>query len=55
MLEAMAPGRIDLDLDLGLGRAPGTDELLITAHAHSPDLRLRSYELTADAYALPRT
>ncbi|MFD7238126.1 LLM class flavin-dependent oxidoreductase [Streptomyces syringium] len=31
----------------------GADELMITANAHTPELRLRSYELIADAYGLP--
>lgn len=36
-----------------LQKRTGADELMITSHAHSPDLRLRSYELIADAYGLP--
>ncbi|BBA97581.1 putative monooxygenase [Actinacidiphila reveromycinica] len=32
----------------------GTDELVITANAHTPSARLRSYELIADAYGLPK-
>jgi hypothetical protein len=28
---------------------------MLTTHAHSAELRLRSYELIADAYDLPRT
>ncbi|MFI1253403.1 LLM class flavin-dependent oxidoreductase [Streptomyces netropsis] len=31
----------------------GADELMITTNAHTPGLRLRSYELIADAYGLP--
>ncbi|MBP2403021.1 LLM class flavin-dependent oxidoreductase [Streptomyces syringium] len=31
----------------------GADELMLTANAHTPGLRLRSYELIADAYGLP--
>ncbi|MFF5131355.1 LLM class flavin-dependent oxidoreductase [Streptomyces syringium] len=31
----------------------GADELMLTANAHTPELRLRSYELIADAYGLP--
>ncbi|WP_137989155.1 LLM class flavin-dependent oxidoreductase [Streptomyces vilmorinianum] len=31
----------------------GADELMITTHAHSGDVRLRSYELIADVYGLP--
>ncbi len=33
----------------------GADELMLTANAHGPDVRLRSYELIADAYHLPTT
>ncbi|MFF0431937.1 LLM class flavin-dependent oxidoreductase [Streptomyces sp. NPDC004327] len=36
-----------------LQKRTGADELMITSHAHGPDVRLRSYELIADAYALP--
>jgi luciferase family oxidoreductase group 1 len=32
----------------------GADELVITANAHTPAARLRSYELIADAYGLPQ-
>jgi luciferase family oxidoreductase group 1 len=32
----------------------GADELVITANAHTPAVRLRSYELIADAYGLPK-
>ena len=38
-----------------LQKRTGADELMLTANAHSGDLRLRSYELIADAYRLPRT
>ncbi|MFF3559027.1 LLM class flavin-dependent oxidoreductase [Streptomyces sp. NPDC002574] len=31
----------------------GADELMLTANTHSPQARLRSYELVADAYGLP--
>lgn len=31
----------------------GADELMITANAHTPELRLRSYELIGDAFGLP--
>jgi hypothetical protein len=31
----------------------GADELVITANAHTPAARLRSYELIADAYGFP--
>lgn len=36
-----------------LVKRTGADELMLTANAHSPDARVRSYELIADAYALP--
>ncbi|MFJ3665382.1 LLM class flavin-dependent oxidoreductase [Streptomyces sp. NPDC090106] len=36
-----------------LHKRTGADELMITSHAHSGALRLRSYELIADAYGLP--
>ena len=36
-----------------LQKRTGADELMITANAHSGDVRLRSYELIADAYGLP--
>ncbi|MEV6012515.1 LLM class flavin-dependent oxidoreductase [Streptomyces sp. NPDC051976] len=32
----------------------GADELVITANAHTPAARLRSYELIADAYGFPK-
>jgi luciferase family oxidoreductase group 1 len=32
----------------------GADELVITANAHTPAARLRSYELVADAYGFPQ-
>ncbi|MFJ5217499.1 LLM class flavin-dependent oxidoreductase [Streptomyces sp. NPDC088354] len=32
----------------------GADELMLTANAHSPQARLRSYELVADVYGLPK-
>ncbi|MFJ2954155.1 LLM class flavin-dependent oxidoreductase [Streptomyces sp. NPDC087270] len=32
----------------------GADELVITANAHTPSARLRSYELIADAYDFPK-
>ncbi len=37
-----------------LQKRTGADELMITSHAHSGELRLRSYELIADVYGLPR-
>ncbi|MFF4211011.1 LLM class flavin-dependent oxidoreductase [Streptomyces sp. NPDC001796] len=36
-----------------LQKRTGADELMLTANAHSGDVRLRSYELVADAYGLP--
>ncbi|MBT2441260.1 LLM class flavin-dependent oxidoreductase [Streptomyces sp. ISL-36] len=36
-----------------LRKRTGADELMITANAHGGDVRLRSYELIADAYGLP--
>jgi alkanesulfonate monooxygenase SsuD/methylene tetrahydromethanopterin reductase-like flavin-dependent oxidoreductase (luciferase family) len=30
----------------------GADELMLTANGHTPQARLRSYELIADAYGL---
>jgi len=35
-----------------LQKRTGADELMLTSHAHNADLRLRSYELIADAYEL---
>ncbi|TWV41830.1 LLM class flavin-dependent oxidoreductase [Streptomyces misionensis] len=37
----------------GLQKRTGADELMLTTHAHRGELRLRSYELIADAYGLP--
>ncbi|WP_329117685.1 LLM class flavin-dependent oxidoreductase [Streptomyces sp. NBC_01465] len=37
-----------------LQKRTGADELMITANAHGGDVRLRSYELIADAYNLPK-
>lgn len=37
-----------------LHKRTGADELMITGNAHSGDVRLRSYELIADAYGLPK-
>ncbi|MFI7382939.1 LLM class flavin-dependent oxidoreductase [Streptomyces sp. NPDC049813] len=37
-----------------LQKRTGADELMLTANAHSGEVRLRSYELIADAYGLPR-
>ncbi|MFG2332214.1 LLM class flavin-dependent oxidoreductase [Streptomyces sp. NPDC048604] len=36
-----------------LQKRTGADELMITANAHGGDVRLRSYELIANAYGLP--
>ncbi|QKW10765.1 LLM class flavin-dependent oxidoreductase [Streptomyces sp. NA04227] len=36
-----------------LQKRTGADELMLTANGHSGELRLRSYELVADAYELP--
>ncbi|MGW4445210.1 LLM class flavin-dependent oxidoreductase [Streptomyces sp. NPDC004682] len=36
-----------------LHKRTGADELMLTTHAHRGELRLRSYELIADAYGLP--
>lgn len=36
-----------------LAKRTGADELMITANAHTPDARVRSYDLLADAYGLP--
>ena len=38
-----------------LHKRTGADELMLTGNAHSGDVRLRSYELIADAYGLPTT
>ncbi|WP_189480770.1 LLM class flavin-dependent oxidoreductase [Streptomyces pseudogriseolus] len=36
-----------------LQKRTGADELMLTANAHGGDVRVRSYELIADAYGLP--
>ncbi|MHB9861497.1 LLM class flavin-dependent oxidoreductase [Streptomyces sp. YIM S03343] len=36
-----------------LQKRTGADELMLTTHAHRGELRLRSFELVADAYGLP--
>ncbi|MFC9495170.1 LLM class flavin-dependent oxidoreductase [Streptomyces sp. NPDC056982] len=36
-----------------LQKRTGADELMLTANAHTAEIRLRSYELVADAYGLP--
>ncbi|MDX2543807.1 LLM class flavin-dependent oxidoreductase [Streptomyces sp. WI04-05B] len=38
-----------------LQKRTGADELMLVSHAHRGDMRLRSYELIADAYGLPTT
>ena len=45
------PDQVRSGLD-DLQKRTGADELMLTAHAHSADVRLRSYELIADAYDL---
>ncbi|MEU6402166.1 LLM class flavin-dependent oxidoreductase [Streptomyces sp. NPDC046985] len=47
-----APDEVRSGLD-DLRKRTGADELMITSNAHSGDVRLRSYELIADAYGLP--
>ncbi|MEN3583280.1 LLM class flavin-dependent oxidoreductase [Streptomyces sp. ZYX-F-203] len=46
------PRQVRQGLD-DLARRTGADELMITANAHGGEVRLRSYELIADAYGLP--
>jgi luciferase family oxidoreductase group 1 len=46
------PDEVRAGLD-DLHKRTGADELMITGNAHSGDVRLRSYELIADAYGLP--
>ncbi|MFJ3099974.1 LLM class flavin-dependent oxidoreductase [Streptomyces sp. NPDC086835] len=46
------PDAVRAGLD-DLHKRTGADELMITANAHGGDVRLRSYELIADAYGLP--
>lgn len=48
------PDQVRAGLD-DLQKRTGADELMITANAHSGEARLRSYELIADAYDLPRS
>lgn len=36
-----------------LQKRTGADELMLTTHAHRGEVRVRSYELIADAYELP--
>ncbi|GGZ79509.1 LLM class flavin-dependent oxidoreductase [Streptomyces echinoruber] len=46
------PDEVRAGLD-ELHKRTGADELMLTTHAHTGELRLRSYELVADAYGLP--
>ncbi|MET7682864.1 LLM class flavin-dependent oxidoreductase [Streptomyces sp. NPDC005423] len=46
------PDEVRSGLD-DLQKRTGADELMITSHAHDGGLRLRSYQLIADAYGLP--
>ncbi|WNO74410.1 LLM class flavin-dependent oxidoreductase [Streptomyces sp. AM8-1-1] len=46
------PDAVRTGLD-DLQKRTGADELMLTANAHGGDIRLRSYELIADAYELP--
>ncbi|MEU2055177.1 LLM class flavin-dependent oxidoreductase [Streptomyces bungoensis] len=46
------PDEVRSGLD-DLHKRTGADELMLTTHAHRGELRLRSYELVADAYGLP--
>ncbi|MEU3519755.1 LLM class flavin-dependent oxidoreductase [Streptomyces sp. NPDC006654] len=46
------PDEVRAGLD-DLHKRTGADELMLTSHAHRGELRLRSYELVADAYGLP--
>ncbi|WP_327290996.1 LLM class flavin-dependent oxidoreductase [Streptomyces sp. NBC_01198] len=47
------PRTVRAGLDELVGRT-GADELVITANAHTPAVRLRSYDLIADAYGFPK-
>ncbi|MDQ8707384.1 LLM class flavin-dependent oxidoreductase [Streptomyces sp. LHD-70] len=47
------PDEVRTGLD-DLQKRTGADELMITANAHGGDARVRSYELIADAYRLPK-
>ncbi|WUH95938.1 LLM class flavin-dependent oxidoreductase [Streptomyces sp. NBC_00433] len=47
------PQTVRAGLDELVGRT-GADELVITANAHTPSVRLRSYDLIADAYGFPK-
>lgn len=48
------PDEVRAGLD-DLHKRTGADELMITSNAPGIDIRLRSYELIADAYDLPTT
>ncbi|GHH32504.1 LLM class flavin-dependent oxidoreductase [Streptomyces candidus] len=48
------PDAVRTGLD-DLAKRTGADELMLTANAHSGAVRVRSYELIADAYELPAT
>ena len=48
------PDEVRTGLD-DLQKRTGADELMITGNAHSADVRLRSYELIAQAYDFPTT
>ena len=47
------PDTVRTGLD-DLAKRTGADELMLTANAHSGEVRVRSYELIADAYGLPK-
>ncbi|MFJ6565985.1 LLM class flavin-dependent oxidoreductase [Streptomyces sp. NPDC091292] len=47
------PDQVRAGLD-DLQKRTGADELMLTANAHTGEIRHRSYELIADAYDLPR-
>ncbi|NEA03928.1 MsnO8 family LLM class oxidoreductase, partial [Streptomyces sp. SID10116] len=46
------PDQVRSGLD-DLAKRTGADELMLTANAHSGEVRLRSYDLIASAYGLP--
>jgi luciferase family oxidoreductase group 1 len=47
------PDAVRTGLD-DLAKRTGADELMLTANAHSGEVRVRSYELIANAYGLPK-
>jgi luciferase family oxidoreductase group 1 len=53
MLVAGTPGRVREQLE-ALAQRMGADELMVTSHIHDHAERVRSYELLAEAFALPR-